>query len=439
MNQRRYDLIGIGIGPFHLGMAALTEEVGDIDALFLDEDEEFQWHPGMLLEGADLQVPFLADLVTFADPTNRFSFLNYLHQHNRLYQFYFFNRFDIPRREYNDYAQWVAHQLYSCQFARRVIDVIDHDNEDDPFYEVVTEHPKTKAQTVYYAKHVSLGTGSKPAVPEGLRHLPENDVIHSSRFLDSKETILNSGHAVVLGSGQSAAELFLELLQNQRYTQPHISWLTRSSGFFQLEAGKIGLEFFSPDFVDYFYQLPYEKRMDEIPLLTRLRNGVEEQTLHKIYDLLYHRSVENGEPNVTIQGHTEALKAEKLENGRYRLHCREWQEEETFSTDADKIILSTGYKPHIPDWFTKFADKIEWEDDANYKVTRDYQLVFKTARPHRFFTLTDLLHSHGIGATNLALSVQRNVTIINTIAGRTVYPEQRNTVFQQFGVKNKPE
>ncbi|TVP83405.1 MAG: ornithine monooxygenase, partial [Alkalicoccus sp.] len=48
------------------------------------------------------------------------------------------------------------------------------------------------------------------------------------------------------------------------------------------------------------------------------------------------------------------------------------------------------------------------------------------------YSLTDLVHSHGAGATNLALAVHRNVMIINTAADEEIYKDSRNTVFQQF-------
>ena len=78
MSTPVHDLIGVGIGPFNLGLAALSAPVPELDGLFLDEHEEFSWHPGMLIEGTTLQVPFLADLVTMADPTSPYSYLAYL-------------------------------------------------------------------------------------------------------------------------------------------------------------------------------------------------------------------------------------------------------------------------------------------------------------------------------------------------------------------------
>ncbi|HEY9251473.1 MAG TPA: SidA/IucD/PvdA family monooxygenase, partial [Nocardioides sp.] len=72
-SARVHDLIGIGLGPFNLGLAALADPIDELDCLFLEGRDRFDWHPGMMLDEATLQVPFLADLVTMADPTSRFS------------------------------------------------------------------------------------------------------------------------------------------------------------------------------------------------------------------------------------------------------------------------------------------------------------------------------------------------------------------------------
>ena len=72
---------------------------------------EFDWHPGMLLDDATLQVPFMADLVTMADPTSPYSFLSFLKDTGRLYSFYIRESFYPLRREYNDYCRWAADRL----------------------------------------------------------------------------------------------------------------------------------------------------------------------------------------------------------------------------------------------------------------------------------------------------------------------------------------
>ena len=101
------DLIGIGLGPFNLSLAALLEKT-DITAKFFEQQAKFNWHKGMILPHTTLQVPFMADLVTLIDPTSPYSFLNYLHTQHRLLKFYFLEDFKIYRKEYNHYCQWVT-------------------------------------------------------------------------------------------------------------------------------------------------------------------------------------------------------------------------------------------------------------------------------------------------------------------------------------------
>ncbi|WP_117169952.1 lysine N(6)-hydroxylase/L-ornithine N(5)-oxygenase family protein [Paraliobacillus sediminis] len=429
MKTTTYDFIGIGIGPYNLGLAALIDEQTELNAVFFDQTQVFHWHPGMLIDGTDLQVSFLADLVTFANPRSQYTYINYLHTQNRLYPFYFFRKLDIPRKEYDAYGRWVAEQLPNCFFHSEVVDVIDHHTH----YVVKVKHWDEEQVKCYQAKHVVLGTGSKPLELDGMENLPSEDVFHTNHYLNHKTETQKAKSITIIGSGQSAAEVFYDLLHEQKFHHYHLSWLTRSTGLFQLDESKIGQEVFTPDYVDYFHALSYKERLKVLEELSQLRKGIDQTTLHKIYELLYHQSVGGENPNVTIQPSTE-VKGIKPKEKNYQLQCHQWQEDKQFPHTSDKIILATGYKPDIPDWFFKqYKDKIIWEDDLNYQVTRDYQLVFnEDEHPARFFVLTNLEHSHGTGATNLGLAVDRNISIINTIAGWEVYPLIRRNTFIQF-------
>lgn len=74
MKNQIADFIAIGVGPFNLGLACLTAPIEELNGVFLDKADSFDWHPGMMLQHTTLQIPFMADLVTLADPTNPFSF-----------------------------------------------------------------------------------------------------------------------------------------------------------------------------------------------------------------------------------------------------------------------------------------------------------------------------------------------------------------------------
>ncbi|WP_058308077.1 lysine N(6)-hydroxylase/L-ornithine N(5)-oxygenase family protein [Gracilibacillus massiliensis] len=427
--MKLHDVIGIGIGPYNLGLAALTDEKTDLETIFFDQNGEFAWHPGMLIHGTDLQVPFLADLVTFANPTSKYTFLNYLHEQNRLYKFFFFQKFEMPRAEYASYLKWVAEQLPSCHFKSEVSDVIDHGNH----YEVVVNHWGKQEQKSYLTKHVVLGTGSTPNIPFELDNIESEAAHHSSQYLYLKDRTIRAKHITVVGSGQSASEIFYDLLKLQEHFDYHLAWYTRSPGFLQLDNSKLGQEVFSPDYVDYFQTLAFQKRQDTLDHLGQLRKGIDKETLHKIHELLYHRTVDNNRLPVTIQPLTEINKVLKKGIG-LEVQATQWQKEKSISFDTEKVVLATGYKPNIPDWFyDRFQDKIEWEDDQLYKMDSNFRLCFKDgSRAHRFYTLTNLAHSHGTGATNLGLAVDRNIQIINDIAGKTIYEQQRDTIFTQF-------
>ncbi|SFK12684.1 lysine N6-hydroxylase [Halobacillus dabanensis] len=437
MENKLYDLIGIGIGPFNLGMAALLDQTDEIDAIFFEKTPEFVWHPGMLIETMDLQVPFLADLVTFADPKSPYTFMNYLHEHDRMFPFFFHRHFEVPRQEYNHYLQWVAKQLEGLYFGNTVVDVIDKKEADVPHYEIVVEETSTGRKKYYQARHIVMGTGSEPLILDGLDRLPNEDVMHSSRYLFEKDHLLKAKHVTIVGSGQSALEVFLDLLEEQeRDTEMKLSLFTRSGGLFQLDTAKFAQEMFTPEFVDYFHKLSLDQRKGALDNLGPLRKGIDPDTLTRLYTKLYHRTAAMKDSRVHIQPMTEIEGIEATEDG-YLLQCRQWQEEVEYTYPTDKVVLATGYKPHFPDWFLpRFKDDIEWEEEGIYKVSRDYQLCFNDDRQHHFFTLTDLVHSHGAGATNLGLSVIRNIHIINTIAEKEIYRNQKNTTFQQFSAED---
>ncbi|WP_102336564.1 lysine N(6)-hydroxylase/L-ornithine N(5)-oxygenase family protein [Salimicrobium jeotgali] len=430
-----YDVIGIGIGPYNLGMAGLIDQTNEVEGIFFDDTPKFEWHPGMLVEKMDLQVPFMADLATFADPKSPYTFMNYLYENNRLFPFYLYQNFKIPRQEYNDYLQWAADRLDNLYFGHVVVDVLDHEEEE--YYTVQVEDKMTGELKKYETKHVLMGTGTKPLAFKGTEELPREDVLHSSRYLFEKDQLLRSQDVTVIGSGQSALEIFLDLLEEQERQDMRITLLTRSGGLFQLDQAKFAQEMFTPEYIDYFHSLSEEKRLEALDTLKPLRKGIDPDTLIRLYTKLYHRTAGGGESGIFIQPMTEVNNI-TYDNGRYHLDCYQWQEEEQYVHSTKKVVLATGYEPHFPKWFMQnFKDKIEWEGEMQYKVTRDYKLVFNEERSHHFFTATGLTHSHGTGATNLGLAVHRNIHILNAIAGKEVYRNQENPAFQTFSVKER--
>src|SRR5690606_15444079 len=106
-----YDVVGVGFGPSNLALAIALAEYeeqrgpGDpvVTARFLERQESFAWHSGMLIDDATMQVSFLKDLVTLRNPASRFSFLSYLHARDRLVDFINHKTLFPLRAEFDDY------------------------------------------------------------------------------------------------------------------------------------------------------------------------------------------------------------------------------------------------------------------------------------------------------------------------------------------------
>jgi lysine N6-hydroxylase len=400
------DVIGVGLGPFNLGLAALLDPL-EIDAVFFDDKPGFAWHPGLMLPDAEIQVPFIADLVTLADPTSPYSFLNYLHESGRLYRFYFRERFHILRREFEAYCQWVASRLASVRFGCRV----DALRPCPGGWSVWTRGVEHRARSVV------LGVGCVPAVPEFARGLT-----HSSGYLVMRERALAAGSVAIIGSGQSAAEVFADVLE---HGSGRVDWFTRSAGFLPMEYSKLGLEHFSPEYTAYFHALPEERRDALRASQDLLYKGIDAGTSERIYDLLYRRSID-GEPDVRYSARCELRGV----TGR-RLEFHQLDQGVDFAVEADVAILATGYEPApIP-----VPGHLLARDASDRPVVElDYRLRLADGSPSTLFVQNGELHSHGVGAPDLGLGAHRNAVIANALCGRDVYTVRTRNVFQQFGI-----
>jgi lysine N6-hydroxylase len=429
MTAPTYDLVGIGIGPFNLSLAALADEVADLDALFLDDKPEFSWHAGMLLDGTTLQVPFLADLVTLVDPTNRWSFLSYLRAHQRLFPFYFFERFEVPRREYDDYCRWVASSLPSCRFGSRV-ESVDRDRD---LLAVTYADPATGHRHTVRARNVVLGIGTAPATPPAFDDVLGKRVFHSADYRHNAGALEGAGDVTVIGSGQSGAEVFLDLLKQQPDTGARLRWLTRSPAFAPMEYSKLGLEHFTPDYTRYFRGLPPETREALFPAQWQLYKAISADTIAQIYDLLYERSVAAARPAVTMSPNVAVRQAAPHGDG-FRLTCEETLQQQEYAVDTDAVVLATGYRARTPAVLDPVHDLVYTDDAGRLRADGDYRVATSPELAAGLYVQNAETHTHGVGTPDLGLGAWRAATILNAVAGRSVHRLPDRTAFTTFGV-----
>lgn len=225
-----HDLICVGFGPASLAIGVAIHDaldgtdpsLADIPGLdsrapkvaFLEKQSRFAWHAGMLLPGAKMQITFMKDMATMRNPRSEFTFINYLHQKNRLVEFANLNTFLPARVEYEDYMKWCASWFEEVvSYSQEVIAVnpVKSNNGDISIFEVVSKNHLTGQVETRRTRHVVIAAGGRPNITAPF---PQNHpkVVHSSKFSYISKQILHDHQApykvAVVGNGQSAAEIF---------------------------------------------------------------------------------------------------------------------------------------------------------------------------------------------------------------------------------------
>ena len=417
-----YDFVAVGLGPFNLGLACLSEPVAELRGVFLERKQEFDWHPGMMLEQASLQTPFLADLVTLADPASPYSFLNYLKQQGRLYSFYIRENFFPLRSEYVDYCRWAASRLRSVRFGREVT-AVEHD-ADSGLYVVRCANGET-----YRARRLVLGTGTPPHLPAALDGVG-GPAVHSSRYLDHAEELRKRRRITVVGSGQSAAEIYLDLLGDIDRYGYELVWATRSPRFFPLEYTKLTLELTSPEYIDYFHALPAPTRDRLGAAQKALYKGISADTVNAVHELLYVKSLHGPVPTrlLTNTALTAARYDEATDAYELTLHQREHDVTHTLRSDA--LVLATGYRYREPAFLDPIGDRIARDEQGRLAVRRDWSV--DAAGRGEIFVQNAALHTHSLSDPDLGMGAHRNSVLLRALTGREVYQIERRIAFQEF-------
>lgn len=219
-----YDLICVGFGPASLAVAValhdalasgqkLLPDGSPPKVLFIEKQQRFAWHAGMLLPGAKMQISFVKDLATLRDPRSEFTFLNYLHRQGRLVDFTNLGTFLPARLEYEDYLRWCSSFFeHLVQYNKQVVSVSPETSADAVrTFTVKAQDVQTGQTQTYRGRNVLLATGGQPALPKSFPQKHPR-VIHSSQYAHMVPKILPKSAApyrvAVVGAGQSAAEIF---------------------------------------------------------------------------------------------------------------------------------------------------------------------------------------------------------------------------------------
>lgn len=404
----RRDVIGVGVGPSNLSLAALLRPLARVEALFLDQKPEFQWHRGLMMPDATLQVHYLKDLVSLVDPTSPYSFISFLSKNGRLLQFVNASFSRVLRCEFEEYYRWVSRQIPGVTFGAAVEDVIVQDGG----------LTLQGADRQWKTRHLVVGTGATPHVPACAADALCPTVMHASEFMFRKVS-LGGKRVSVIGGGQTGAEIFKHLIDLTVGVPARVDWISRRANFLPLDESAFTNELYTPDYSDYFFDLPSRARTLLLSEQKLASDGVSEALLSAIFQRMYEIQHLRCSPlEFSLRPIRELMSIAKAGTG-WRLVLRHAHRESPEILDSDIVILATGYKTSLPPYLAGLAGRIAW--DGGFEVEKDFSIRWDGPAHSKIFVQGFARAQRGVAEPNLGLIPWRNATIVNSILGSRVY------------------
>jgi L-ornithine N5-oxygenase len=422
MAKHDVELLAVGAGPSNLALAVALEELAPAlarDSVIIERDEVVTWQRGMLLPEALSQVSFLKDLVTLRNPRSKFSFLNYLHATGRLNEFVNMGSFVPYRVELAGYLRWTAESLsmVDLQVGRECVDV-------NPVWTGDTltgwETRIADGETIR-SRYLVIGAGRDARIPEPLRGVAKERVIHSTRYLQRIAALRKDlpYRVAVIGAGQSAAELFSAVQSDLPECKP--TMVMRSIGLNTYETSKFTNELFFPSFIDQFYPARPEARRQMLAEMHHtnyagLAPGMMDTLYRQVYlDRLSGRSRLR---MITMHDITSA----RDDGDEVVLELTDWRTGATQELRTDLVLLGTGFEPAMPRMVRHVTDAIGITDVT---VTRDYRLVIDRPSTAACYLQGVNEATHGIADSLLSVLAPRaNDILQDLLTHRAAHPDQ---------------
>ncbi|PRX45507.1 L-ornithine N5-oxygenase [Prauserella shujinwangii] len=419
-----YDLVGVGFGPSNLALAiAVTEHnagTGDaVTAHFLERQERFGWHRGMLIDDATMQVSFLKDLVTLRNPASDFSFLSYLHDQGRLVDFVNHKNLFPLRVEFHDYFEWAAARVDDMvSYSQEVVAVRPVSAAGEVAYFDVA----TAAGEVYRARNLVLATGLRPYLPDGVtasdRIWHNRDLLHRIDDVDER----TARRFVVVGAGQSAAEVTAFL--HDRFPRAEVCSVFSRFGYSPSDDSAFANRIFDPDSVDRFYGAPEETKRRIMDYHANTNYSVVDlELIDELYRRLYREKV-LGVQRLRILNVCRPAAVEDTGDS-VRVTVESLATGERTDLDADVVVYATGYRPDdTPALLGELSRYCLRDEHGRLRVERDYRLrTVPEVAGGLYLQGGGTEHTHGITSSLLSNNAVRSGEILRSVADRRLRGE----------------
>lgn len=344
-----FDAIGIGFGPSNLALAICAQEHGVHRAWrFFEQHPQIDWHPGLLFEGARMQISFLKDLVSLRNPASPFSFLSYAKARGRLEHFINLNQFRPTRLEYQDYLRWTAShftdQVCYGTAVRRVTPVAGPTGAGLSRFRVEVEHLATQTSSVHFARNVVCAVGGRPRrLAHGADQAP--GVVHASEFLLRFPALFPHRAQpyvfAVVGAGESAGEIAAYLLE--RYDRAQVHLVISGYALRCTDANPFVNEQFFRQSTDDFFHYSEAKRAALLQELHGTNNGaIHEDLLDQLYNTAYLDAVK-GRQRLFLHTCARLQHVRAASDGLYATIADRF-DGPSRTLRSDGVVLATGYE-----------------------------------------------------------------------------------------------
>lgn len=418
--EKIYDLIGIGFGPSNIALAIALEERSqekgrEVQALFIERQPSFGWHPHMLLDDAHMQISFLKDLVTLRDPTSRFTFINYLYESGRLPDFINLKSFFPSRQEFNDYLGWAARQFErSCSYGEEVLEVWPEKRGDEVSLLRVRSRTSDGQLSERLTRNLVVGIGGTPNVPDDFRSLRDDvRVFHSSTYLKDIARHPCARRIAVIGAGQSAAEIFMDL--QGRPHQPQVDLIMRARAIRPSDDSPFVNEVFNVDFTDYMYSRPNDERAALLEEFSQTNYAVADlELIQQIFKVLYLQKVARIDRLRILPQHDVRSVQATPDGIVLSLLDRDAHHESSARYDA--VVLATGFqRESYKDLLKPVASYL-----GDFNVDRNYRLQATPDFLPGIFLQGACEDSHGLSDTLLSVTSVRTGEICSALLATPV-------------------
>ena len=420
-----HDFIGIGFGPSNLALAIALEErrqagAQSVSSLFIERQSEFAWHPDMALDHAHMQVSFLKDLATLRNPTSRYTFINYLHEKRRLQDFINLKTFFPSRHEFNDYFAWAAAQFEDrCVYGETVYEVVPEKKGDAVRLLRVRSRNHAGEVQERLARNLVVSIGGVPHIPESFHPLRDDRrLFHSHNYLESIAANSDARKIAVIGAGQSAAEIFMDL--HGRPGTPQVDLIMRARAIKPSDDSPFVNEIFNTDFVDHMYSRTPTERQE---LLREFRHtnyaSPDLDLIQQIFKVLYEQKVKAQARHRILPQHE--IREVRADEDGVHLTLSDLNGGQGSTVRYDAVVLATGYeRQQHKRILAALASHL-----GDFDVDRQYRVKTSPDFHPAVFLQGASEPTHGLSDTLLSVTAVRTGEIGTAILARTRPAEQR--------------